>query len=134
MSVTTKKQEFIDRVKGKPIGKDMFGQTISLGDWLIWGAGSQSASALNFGRVVKINYNKEKYSAKEAERVSSITVVKMEKANTWRNKDNDFPEYGGYTRAKRKASCSSYKSAMVLSEPPNKIAEVLLGDIDIPKE
>ena len=134
MGVTTKKQEFIDRVKGKPVPHDMFNTPISLGDYIVWGAGSQSASALNFGRVVKINYNKEKWSRKAEETVSSVTVVKMAKADAWEQRRNPNEVINGFVKGKKKVPVSSYKNAMVLDEPPNNIAEQILGDVEIPKE
>lgn len=134
MAVTTKKQEFVDRVSGKPVPHDMFNKPISLGDYILWGAGSQSASALNFGRVVKINYNQEKYGRKQGEYVSSVSVVKMVKANSWNERNNPNEVYNGYVKAKNKVACSSFKNAMAMSEAPNNIAEKILGDVEIPKE
>ena len=133
MAITTKKQEFVDRVKGKPIPHDMFNKPISLGDYIVWGAGSQSSSALNFGRVVKINYNKEKYSRKEGEYVSSVSLVKMAKSTSWDQRSNPNKVVNGFVKARKKVACSSYQNAMVLDGPPNKTAEQILGDIEIPK-
>ena len=134
MAITTKKQEFVDRVKGKPIPHDMFNKPISLGDYIVWGAGSQSSSALNFGRVVKINYNKEKYSRKEGEYVSSVSVVKMAKSTSWDQRSNPNKVVNGFVKARKKVACSSYQNAMVLDGPPNNIAAQVLGDVEIPKE
>lgn len=134
MAITTKKQEFIDRVSGKPIPHDMFGNVISLGDYIVWGAGSQSSSALNFGRVVKINYNKEKWSSKEGERVSSVSVVKMSKARVWEKENSPNEVVNGFIRGRKKVPVSGYSNAMVLDGPPNKTAAQILGDVEIPKE
>jgi hypothetical protein len=132
-AITTKKQEFIDRVSGKPVPHDMFGNVISLGDYIVWGAGSQSSSALNFGRVVKINYNKEKYSKKAGDIVSSVSVVKMAKSTAWDQRSNPNKVVNGFVKGRKKVACSSYQNAMVLDGPPNKTAEQILGDIEIPK-
>lgn len=132
-AITTKKQEFVDRVSGKPIPHDMFNNPISLGDYIMWGAGSQASSALNIGRVVKINYNKEKYSKKAGEIVSSVSVVKMAKATSWEQRGNTNEVVNGFVKARKKVACSSYSNAMVMSEAPNNIAKQILGDIEIPK-
>ena len=134
MNVTTKKEEFVDRMKGKPIPRDMFGQSISLGDWFVWGGGAKNASSLNFGRVTKINYNKEKYSQKAETRVSSISVVKMSKASFWDERERGDEIINGFIRGIKKVAVGNYHTGMVVDGPPNKIAEQILGDVEVPKE
>ena len=129
MNVTTKKQQFTDRIKGKPIPKDMFGNTINLGDWLVWGSGSQSASGLNFGQVVKINYNKEKYGAKPGTRVSSVTCEKMKKATLWDQRERPNEIVSGFIKQDRKQAVSSFRGGMVMEHPPKVVSELLDNEI-----
>ena len=131
MNVTTKKQQFTDRIKGKPVPKDMFGNVINLGDWFVWGSGSQSASALNFGQVVKINYNKDTWGDGEGTRVSSITCEKMKKATMWDARETPDKIVAGFIKAYRKQAVSNYKGGMVMENPPKVVTEIL--DTEIPE-
>ena len=131
MNVTTKKQQFTDRIKGKPVPKDMFGNVINLGDWFVWGGGSRQASTLHFGQVVKINYNKDKWGEGEGTRVSSITCEKMKKATMWDERETPDKIVAGFIKAYRKQAVSNYAGGMVMENPPKVVTEIL--DTDIPE-
>ena len=131
MNTTTKKQQFTDRIKGKPVPKDMFGNVINLGDWLVWGSGSQSASGLNFGQVVKINYNKDKWGDGAGTRVSSVTCEKMKKATMWDKRERPNEVISGFVKANRKQAVGSYAGSMVMENPPKVVTEIL--DTEIPE-
>jgi len=118
------KDAFIDTLKGKPLAKDKFGTIIGIGDYLCWGTGSQAAANLNFGRVVKINYNKANFRHEAGTIVSSISTVAIEKNNQYRHKDYKGKIINGYVRSSRKKTISNISASFVLEHPPKLVTEL----------
>ena len=122
------KNAFVDTLKGKPVAKDVFGTVIGKGDFICWGAGSQKASQLNFGRVMKINYKKD-YNG--IERVSSVTCKVMKQHMDWdyraKIKEGKVPaprEVKGFHISHRKQAVTSFQSSWVLDNPPEAMLEL----------
>ena len=129
MNTTTKKAEFLDRLNGKPVPTDMFGQTINLGDWFAWGSSSQWGQPLNFGLVVKINYNKDSYKAPVGTIVTSVSVEKMVKDTTWNKHENPNNAIGGFVKLNKKVSIQKFAGGMVVDSPPKIVQQILDGEI-----
>ena len=129
MNTTTKKAEFLDRLNGKPVPRDMFGQTINLGDWFAWGSSSRYGAPLNFGLVVKINYNKEKWSTEADTRVTSVSCEKMVRDTHWNQHENPNDAIGGFVKLNKKVSIQKFAGGMVVDSPPKVVQQILDGEI-----
>ena len=80
--------------------------------------------------MVKVNYSEDKWGDnKGKEKVSSVTVRCIEKANSWRIKksDEDVKEVNGYVMAPRKRAFQRFSTSWVTDAVPDFIKE-LLGD------
>ena len=131
MAGDKKKDAFVDTLKGKPVPRDMFGTIIGIGDYICWGTGAQKATGVCFGRVVKINLNKNTYGVEDGTRVSSVSCETVRKTFSLderrknMHKDGSVKVINGFHKANRKASVSQWKTAWVLDNPPKTVVELL---------
>ena len=119
---------FIKTLKGDPVPKDMFGTVIDIGDYICWGAGGGLASALNFGRVCKINHKTDRTGDKK---VTSVTVERVKNSIDWETrkkikigKMEQPKEINGFHKSHRKHAVSNYSNAWIMEHPPRTIAEL----------
>lgn len=119
--ITTKEEQakdsFVKILRGKQVPRDMFGTIINIGDILVFGSGSQSASALKFGRVEKINYNGVDRETGE-EKLSSVTITPVERR--WNPKTQEVS-----LRITNKRGLTGYKTSWVITNVPPIVSDAL---------
>ncbi len=56
--VFSDKDRFLAKLRGDPIGKDIFGNELYVGDYIVYGSMSGSSARLKTGRIIKIKPKK----------------------------------------------------------------------------
>lgn len=120
------KKAFIDSLNGLPVAKDMFGNAMHLGNWLVWGGGAAAGSGIHFGRITKINYSKDDWRHEENEKVTSVTCEHVILPNSWDLKDYAKCDIiDGYVKSKRKQAIQNFATAWVIDNPPELVRQLI---------
>jgi hypothetical protein len=119
----TNKDRFVAKLRGEPFGKDMFGNDLYVGDFIIYGTMHGSSSALKVGRIVKVKVKQSAYS-KEPSTQISISVRGASKGYNWKTRES------GWTVQDRVSSLSNLSSNVILWKDPEEAAVKLLEAAD----
>lgn len=119
----TNKDRFVAKLRGDPIGKDMFDNDLYVGDFIIYGTMLGSSSSLKVGRIVKVKSKQVSYGKSESTQIS-ISVRGASKRYDHRIQKRDWAAQD------RVSSLSNLTSNVILWKDPDPAAVKVLEAAD----
>ncbi len=121
--VFSEKDRFVAKLRGDPIGKDIFGNELYVGDYIVYGSMSGSSARLKAGRIVRVNVKKPGPYARAGK--ITVTVRAVTKNYNWQNKTVSWEA------ASTTGTLHNLSSNVVLWKDPDPIAIEALGNLDV---
>lgn len=124
--VFSEKDRFVAKLRGGPVGKDIFGNELYVGDYIVYGSMSGSSARLKTGRIVRVNVRKPGPYARAGEEPKiSVTVRAVTKNYNWQTKTSSWEA------ASTTGTLQNLSSNVVLWKDPDPIAVAALGNLDV---